>query len=167
MASLGIHFPRAVLITWYSVLKGDLFENSIINIIAYLYFPGRLVKTLHVYMSMYVNITHPSLPGMSSLTLDPLAPIDVVLLYREQTTCMEAADKVKNLPTVKASNLKITQDTVHRLSMNVDRAALRSLWTLVLAEGSQLQPGLVGVSIDWSLTVWLTRGMKGRSPGSG
>lgn len=104
---------------------------------------------------------------MLGLTLDPSAPIDVVLLYLEQSSCMEAADRVKNLPTVKASGLKITQDSVHRLSMKVNRNSLQNLWALIFTEGNHLQPGLVGVSIDQSLTVWLMGGGGGggRSPG--
>ncbi len=102
---------------------------------------------------------------MSGLTFDPSAPIDVVLLYLEHNTCLGAADKVKNLPTVRASNLKITQDTVHRLSMTMDRSSLHNLWALMLADGSPLQPGLVGVSIDRSLTIWLTGGGNSRTLG--
>ena len=99
-----------------------------------------------------LTYAHTHIPGTP---LDNYTSTELALLYSDNSSCLEAADKIKNLGTINASQLKLTQDQFHQLSMKIEQQGLRNLWMVLFSEGSNLlHPGLVGISIAGTI-IWL------------
>lgn len=80
----------------------------------------------------------------------------MTLLYTDRSTCLEAADRIKNLGTVNATHVQLTQEQFHHLSMFMGRNGLQNLWKVLFSESSKLlHSGLVGVSLGSSVAVWV------------
>ena len=86
--------------------------------------------------------------------------IHVTLLYSDNGSGLNAADKIKSTPGVGATQITITQDGKHHLlGLHTDSPGVENLWRLVCGTGSAsaaVQTGLLAVRLEGGVTMWLS-----------
>lgn len=97
----------------------------------------------------------------------------MTLLYSNNTSGLNSADKIKSMSYVGATQIALTQDDKHHLlTLQVDCRGMESLWKVVFASAqSAIHAGLLGVRLEGGVTVWLAGreegGAQERSAGEG
>ena len=86
---------------------------------------------------------------------DSAKPVNVLLLYTDKNSCLEAADKLRSMNAINASHLQLKLEQFDQLSMCVDRNGLHNLWRLLFGEPTAIHVGLLGINISGTVTVWL------------
>ena len=86
--------------------------------------------------------------------------IHVTLLYSDNGSGLNSADKIKSMSSVGATQITLTQDGKHHLlALHVDVAGLESLWKVVSGDGSgsaAIQAGLLAARLEGGVTMWLS-----------
>jgi len=79
---------------------------------------------------------------------DDTKPLAIALLYTDKNSCLEAADKLKNMNVINASHLQLKLEQFDQLSMCTDREGLCNLWRILFSEPTPIHVGLLGVSMS-------------------
>ena len=93
----------------------------------------------------------------------------MTLLYSDNGSGLNSADKIKSMASVGATQITLTQDNKHHLlALHVDCSGLESLWRVVCGSaGSAIHTGLLALRLQGGVTVWLSSGSSSSSGGGG
>ena len=84
----------------------------------------------------------------------------MTLLYSDNGSGLNSADKIKSMSSVGATQITLTQDGKHHLlGLHTDGAGMESLWRVVCGTGSgsaAIQAGLLAVRLEGGVTMWLS-----------
>ena len=97
--------------------------------------------------------------------------IHVTLLYSDNGSGLHAADKIKSMSSVGATQITLSQDSKHHLlGLHTDTEGVESLWKVVCGTGSAsaaIQTGLLAVRLEGGVTMWLSPTAGGGSSKAG
>ena len=121
---------------------------------------------------IYIHKIFLSLTGNTALLYraqDKQKCIHVTLLYSDNSSGLNSADKIKSMSTVGATQITLTQDGKHHLlALHVDSSGMESLWKVVCGStGSSVHAGLLAVRLEGGVTVWLSSSGSGSQNNKG
>lgn len=112
-----------------------------------------MVKDIHAYIyNLTGNKAH------LYRAQDKQKRIHVTLLYSDNSSGLNSADKIKSMSSVGATQITLTQDSKHHLlTLHVDSNGMENLWKVVCGStGSAIHAGLLAVQLEGGVTVWLS-----------
>ena len=85
--------------------------------------------------------------------------VHVTLLYSDNGSGLNSADKIKSMSSVGATQITLTQDGKHHLlALHVDSDGMENLWKVICgsAGSAAIHSGLLAVRMEGGVTVWLS-----------
>ena len=85
--------------------------------------------------------------------------VHVTLLYSDNGSGLNSADKIKSMSNVGATQITLTQDGKHHLlALHVDSSGMENLWKVICgsAGSAAIHSGLLAVRMEGGVTVWLS-----------
>lgn len=116
---------------------------------------------LHTQVHVHVCISFCFLTGNPAhlyRAQDKQKCIHVTLLYSDNSSGLNSADKIKSMSSVGATQITLTQDSKHHLlTLHLDSNGMESLWKVVCGSaGSGIHAGLLALRLEGGVTVWLS-----------
>ena len=85
--------------------------------------------------------------------------VHVTLLYSDNGSGLNSADKIKSMSSVGATQITLTQDGKHHLlTLHVDSGGMDNLWKVICGSAGSpaIHSGLLAVRMEGGVTVWLS-----------
>lgn len=145
--------------------------------VIHLAFPAVVTKGCSLQLQLIVTFPVAFLAGNTAHLYpaqDKQKCIHISLLYSDNGSGLNAADKIKSMTSVGATQITLTQDgKYHQLALYVDSAGMESLWKVVWGGSglAAIHVGLLAVRLEGGVTMWLSgnssSGTGGGSKGEG
>lgn len=116
------------------------------------------ILALHTHVYVCISFCLTGNPAHLYRAQDKQKCIHVTLLYSDNSSGLNSADKIKSMSSVGATQITLTQDSKHHLlTLHLDSNGMESLWKVVCGSAvTGIHAGLLAVRLEGGVTVWLS-----------